>query len=780
MLPRPEDKARLKAQAATTEPDQLPREKLKFRLMEEVGVLCKGCNKPYRKWKRRGPESKRDKAFCQCSKPDLSGRCAYCAEYFSPTELQIEHIYPKNPVDTSGGIGPDAQINKTVACSACNQGEKKNRLPFDYFQKVVGGNSWQEWKRRTREFNWPEAKRKVAILEEYRLPEELGDVALARTGLVHRYLRQKLAALFLPDQTKILKDAKAGTDQKNEAKVFLDQHMSTPAGWMTRQCRNDWEHIEEDGHVRPLVPRKSPLLTAEQREKRLQETLAQARNEGHRQDIMEGQTKRAKIEEQLRQLQKIAVCDRTNLNHHWIDAAVLASLPPQANQPVERGGIWVRKGREVRAGDRFAPRAAEFLERWGDGSVIFELGQHLPRFKERQQEESLYGPPRESVKVKEKAGFKPITIPKGLQEQAKCLPQEIFEFADGKLEARRDASMTHERAKAVLEAITNADLRSRVGNLLEKNYQFHEPPVIFEPVANLKVQDKEQIVSQHWRKVFGELGKREYDFPKKRSDEVGEEGESKTVKMERRLPKSDECLPPEAWAQWVKEKNAELQKRHKGEVSVPKRLRIYFEKLTPNEAVTFPGGEKSARSKRGIRKPRRLTRMTPVGSHAVIDPESGELTVVLNPWKRHVEKTSVQSPRGERVYKGDCIWHPGQQSKKRAKGIQTGWYRIIEMSPAKQMLFGKVKEPELKAVPAWQDLNQLVQNTRAQEPDTGKRKKITSARWEVPFNAAAIRSLAVKKQLKIKRRFEDLPGLVEESRRGEDNNGSGTIPTTGN
>ena len=753
VLPRPEVKARLKTQAAQAEPDQLPKEKLKFRLMEEVGALCNVCAKPYRKWKRQGPVDKRDKEFCQCARPALSGQCAYCGNYFSPEELQIEHIYPKNPIDTSGGIGPDAQINKTVACETCNRRGKDNRLPFDYFQHVVGGDGWAKWKDKIKGYHWPDAKRKVALLEEYKLPPELGDVALARTGLVHRYLRQKLSASFFPDKAKCLKDDKASQEAKIAAKSFLDQRLSTPAGWMTSQCRLDWEHIEKDGQVVSLVPRKSPLLTPQQREQRLQQNLAKARSEQHKQDIIEGNRKRAWIEAQLRE-SKVAVCDRTNLNHHWIDAAVLASLPPQANQTVEMGGIWIGRGRDVRADSQFAPRAAEFLDRWGDGSLVFELGRQIPRFKARQQEESFYGLRGKGIAmIKDKATFKPKRIPAKLREVAQSLPQDIFEYTDGRLSIRRISGLTSDGAETAIEAISNQDLRKTAAALLEENYERRKLS-IYKPVGNLKVKDKTLIVSDYWRDVFGKLCGQEYDFPKKRSDEA-EDGKDTQAKTEQRLPRDDDFLPPEAWTKWAERENEERRKHDKGEVSVPKHLRIYFEKLTPNERVTFSGGEKAAPSKRGIPKPSRITRMTPVGSHAVIDLASGDLTVVLNPWKRHVEKTDAVKLRGARLYNGDCIWLPNGK-------WGTGWYRIIETSPAKQRLSGETEPSALKTVPAWLDVNQLVQQARDREPDQNKRKKIKSDRWEVIRKASDLKKLASNKELRIKRRFEDLPGLFEE------------------
>jgi hypothetical protein len=755
VLPRPEEKSRLKAQAAQAEPDQLPKEKLKFRLMEEVGALCNACKKPYRKWKRQGPESNRDKEFCQCQKPNLKGRCAYCGGDFSPDELQIEHIYPRNPIDTSGGIGPDAQINKTVACEACNQSEKKNRLPFDYFQHAIGDDAWTKWKERVKGYRWPDAKRKVALLEKYELPKELGDVALARTGLVHRYLRQELSASFFPDEAKCLKDNKASQQAKIEAKSFLDQHLSTPAGWMTSQCRLDWEHLEEDGQVVPLVPRKSPLLTSQEREKRRELSLAKARDDRHKQGIIDGNKKRAWVEEQLRKVERLAVCDRTNLNHHWIDAAVLASLPPQANQPVEMGGIWVRRGGEVRASKQFAPRAAEFLDRWGDGSLIFELGRRMPRFRARQQEESLYGLRGKGIAIiKEKATFKPKRIPAELHEAAQSLPLDIFEYADGRLSIRRISGLTSDGAETAIEAISNQDLRKTAAALLEENYERRKLS-IYEPVGNLKVKDKALIVSDYWRDVFGKLCEQEYDFPKKRSDEA-EDGKDTKAKTERRRPKDDDVFPLAAWTKWAERENEERHRQGKeDDVSVPKHLRIYFEKLTPNERVTFPGGGKAAPSKRGIPKPSRITRMTPVGSHAVIDLDSGDLTVVLNPWKRHVEKTDAAKVRGARLYKGDCIWLSNGKTG-------TGWYRIIEMSPAKQRLSGKTKEPSLKTVPAWLDVNQLVQEARDKEPNAEKRKKITSAKWEVLLSASALKDLSTKNELRIKHKFEDLPGLFDE------------------
>jgi len=429
----------------------------------------------------------------------------------------------------------------------------------------------------------------------------------------------------------------------------------------------------------------------------MEENLRKARNERQKQHIREGQTKRASIEDQLRKVEGIAVCDRTNRNHHWIDAAVLACLPPQANQPVEMGGIWVHKGREVRADVQFAPRAAQFLEQWGDGSLIFDLRERASKFRAQQQETSLYG-------------------------------------------------------------------------------QGEKGPIIYEPVENLKVKDKNLIVSDYWREVFSKLSEQEYDFPKKRSERMEQDDDTKEAKTERRRPKDDEALPPEAWTTWAEKENTRRRANDKGEVSVPKRLRIYFEKLTPNEQLTFLGGQGAKPSKRGIPKPKRITRMTPVGSHAVIDPETGDLTVLLNPWKLHVEKSEEvnrQEPKGARVFKGDCIWHPGRQPRGKREGkIETGWYRIIEMSPAKQRQSGKTEEPTLRTEPAWLDVNQLAQKEKERNPKA-KRDK-----WEVVLRASILKGLALEGQLKIKRSLEDLRGLVEESLRAVSNNGDRTSATT--
>jgi hypothetical protein len=191
-------------------------------------------------------------------------------------------------------------------------------------------------------------------------------------------------------------------------------------------------------------------------------------------------------------------------------------------------------------------------------------------------------------------------------------------------------------------------------------------------------------------------------------------------------------------------------------VCIPKRLRIYFEKLTPNEKVTLAGWgprsvdgtvpipEDPALSKRGIPKPKRVTRMTPVGSHAVIDPDTGDLTVILNPWKRHVEKTDAPERSGLRVHKGECIWLPKAKDG-------PGWYRIIEMSPTKQEVPGKTRGPKLKTEPAWLNVNELA---RVQKK---KRDK-----WEVDLSASQVKKVFSDRQLRVKRDLADLPALVEE------------------
>jgi|GEM_PF-5107645 len=760
VLPRPEEKMRLKAEAGEAEPDQSPKAKLKFRLMAELGAYCDGCDKPYREQERRGPKSKRDDRFCQCPKPDLHGPCAYCGEEFGARDLQIEHIYPKNPVNIEGGIGPDAQINKTVACDKCNQGDKKDRLPFDYFHRIGGIAAWEQWKTRVRSFAWPAIKKKIALLEEYKLPEEVGDISLARTRLVHRYLRQKLAEVYFPEQIAVLKDPKADPQAKQQAKSFLDWHMSTPAGWMTSRCRLDWEHEKRNGDILPLVPRKSPLRPPEQRQKALERRLAEEPAWKHA-SIRRGFQERAPIEDALLAIQRregTAVCDRTNLNHHWIDAAVLASLPPQANQPVELGGLWYRNNGEVRADIAFAPRAAEYLKKYGDGSVIADLQNRSPRFTAQQQETSLYGEFRPIDRPKQNGERSPKKIPKKLHAEAAKLPQEVFEFAEGKLRLRDDFSLDYEQRNKILDAISNVELQKKVRKAFQDAFELTECHVIYKPIENLKVQDKDLIVSQHWRTIFSRLCEAEYDFPKKRAEtsEADEDDQSGKPQKERRKPKEDESLPEEAWKTWANDETTRLRKEGKlsaKEFVTPRHLKIYFN-LGPNEKVVASSAAKRVMSKRGVAKPERICRMTSIGSHAVFDREAGTLHVLPNPWKAHVEKTNQSTHAGQKIFKGDCIWLPHGKSPRGKKEAVTGpgWYQVTEMSPAKTKLDGDIGDAKLKVVPAWLDLNQLVQLARSKEPDETKRKKIKRDFWETDIHAANLNELSKAGNLRIKRR----------------------------
>lgn len=771
VLPRPEEKARMKAEARELDADQSPKAKLKFRLMEEVGAHCVNCGRPYLERERRGPKSKRDDQYCQCPRPDLHGLCPYCWTSFPARELQIEHIYPRNPSTTAGGIGPDIQPNKTVACDRCNQGEKKNRLPFDYFQNVVGGDSWQRWQSRVRSFNWPKAKKEIALLSEYKLPEDLGDVALAHTGLVHRYLRQQLAKLYFPKEVADLRNPKIDRRTKETCiKPKLDWQISTPAGWLTSRCRLDWEHEKQNGQIFPLVPRKSPLRSPEQRQKDLQkrlseidERLPEAAKAKRCADIREGFARRAPVEDALKRVEEIAVCDRTNLNHHWIDAAVLASLPPQANQPARMGGLWVWQDKEVRADISFAPRAADYLKKFGDGSAIVDLQNRSPRFTSQQQETSLYGKFKPLDRLKPDLEPRPKKLPNKLLEEAARLPNNIFWLQDRSLSLRTGLPLSHEQRKAVLAGISNKDLQKKVARLFEESYDLVECHVIYEPVENLKVRDKDLIVSGYWRKVFARLCEAEYEFPKKRSEAAeAENAETDEAKTERRKPKDDEFLPAAAWENWTATETARLKEQleERGKADViedvrpPRHLRIYF-KLGSNERVVLQPTPKRAQTKRGITKPERICRMTSVGSHAVFDTRSGRLSVLLNPWKAHVEQTGSEDAKGLRIYKGDCIWLAER------KGSGPGWYQVTEMSPAKVRL-GR-HDPEkakLKVVPAWRDLNQLVQDAKAKEPNEEKRKKIKRDSWESDIDAADLSTLAAANNLKIKRKTEILIGTL--------------------
>lgn len=743
VLPRPEEKARWKAQAGELDAEQSPKARLKFRLMEELGARCNTCKKPYRERERKGVKSKRDERYCLCERLDLYAPCAYCGKDLPAIELQIEHIYPKNPINTAGGIGPDAQINKTVACEQCNQKGKKDRLPFDYFQNILGGNSWVEWKRRVRLFNWRAAKRKISLLEEYNLPEDLAQVPLAHTRLVHRYLRQTLTSIYFSSQVTVITDDTASREAKEQAKAFLDWHISTPAGWMTSQCRLDWEHQKANGNILPLVPRKSPMRTSTERERDLERRLTEEPAWKH-DDIRRGFRERAKIEEELRKYPE-AVCDRTNLNQHWIDAAVLASLPPQANQPLELGGVWVRQDKNVRADIRFAPQAASYLKKWTEGSVIFDLRRHTPSFSAQQQETSLYGNPRPEAK-----------IPQQLYADAEGLPREIFELKKVKnstkyrLQLRPGVSLTLEGRKEILNQINNPNLKKPVSDLFEKTYEYR---VKYEPIENLKVKDREDIVSDFWRYIFGQLSNKEYDFPKKRSRGEEQDDEEVDDGKERRRPKQDETLPPEAWKIWAEEETERVRRkrRSKGKsddlaIKPPRRLNLYF-RLSDNEKVDAKPTEARAPTKRGIVKPRRVLRLTSVGSRAVFDPESGKLHVSLNPWKSHVEQSNhpEPDPEGLKIFKGDCIWL--ERGKKRKDRTGAGWYRVTEMSPRKQRLSGE-KEPEIKLVPTWIDLNQWVERERVINPKANKNL------LEVDIKGADLAGLHRGNKLRIKRKSQ--------------------------
>lgn len=767
VLPRPEEKARLKAEATAQEADQSPKAKLKFRLMEELGTHCNTCEKPYieqeRKWPKSDPDTKK---YCQCPKPDLYAPCSYCLKQFPAHDLQIEHIYPKHPISREGGIGPDVQINKTVACEECNQRGKKERLPFDYFRNIVGGSSWQEWKQRVKSFKWSPTKRTVALLEEYKLPEDLSNVALARTGLVHRYLRQRLTALYFPEQTATLKDKKSDRESKDKAKAFLDWHMSTPAGWMTSKCRLDWEHETRNGKIVPLVPRKSPLRTPEERQKALEKRLREEPEKKH-QDIRRGFEERAPIEDALLE-EGTAVCDRTNLNQHWIDAAVLASLPPQANQPVELGGVWFHQNKEVRADTSFAPRAAEYLKKFGDGAVVYDIQNRAPRFTAQQQKTRLYGKyqtvlmPKDSKEQSKQSPLEKALInSKLLQEQ---LPKNIFEiFGDKNKEGKDKKKLKPISLEARNELLEESEQPENLKKFFEIAYNHVECHKIYEPIEKICVKHKNLIVSDYWRAIFKKLCNKKYDFPKKRNEQDADNNDGgKAVKTERREPEKDETIPPQGWKDWAADETKRLREeaRRNGKneedidnVRLPRHLKIYF-KLSANEKVNLESTQKRSKTKRGIKKPERINRMTSVGSFAVFDPDSATLKVLLNPWKAHIEHTDTETTKGLKIFKGDCIWlKKDKKTDQEDKKTDQGWYRVTEMSPAKSTLKGE-KEANLKLVPAWLDLNQLVQDAKAKEPDKKKRKKIGRHLWEKDIHAVQLESLAKFKELKIRRKEE--------------------------
>ncbi|HVA67634.1 MAG TPA: RRXRR domain-containing protein [Elusimicrobiota bacterium] len=707
VLPRPEEKQRLKASAAEQEADQSPKEKRKRRFMEETGALCSSCEKSFQERERKGPTSSRDKKFCQCATSRLRAKCAYCLQLFDENALEIEHIYPKNPVNAAGGIGPNISVNLTISCRECNSDAtgKGNRLPFDYFRSKGDGH-WNNWKRDAQKFKWPKAKLKIALLEEYRLPPDLADrSSLARTSLVHRYLRQRLAEVFF-----------SGNARNSES---LNHKFSFPAGWMTSRCRLDWEHETNNrGHVIPLVPRKSSLRSEQKWKEDLTKRLANASDEKKKQKITMDFNARKTIEDALRN-DPAAACDRTNLSHHWIDAAVLASLPPQANQPISMGGVWEISGKDVIASQDFAPKAAEFLKDHNDGSIIADLRDRRTRFTARQQETTLYGQERCAAYFLSKQEI----------AEAKKLPCDIFKIKNNVLEMLRIPSKNE--GEKILEIISNAQLRDRV----ERLFKYAGYMTIREPVNKIKIKDAEDIVSHYWRGIFKKLRKQKYDFPKKKKTGNDESEAETDTKTEKRLPKDDEPLPAQAWEQW--ENECAQERRNKEPIPRPRHLQMY-RSLGQTEKLEI----KNVVSKRGIRTPPRTVRLTVKGDHAEFNPTSGALNVIINPWKSHVEKQNLNSSNGDpaalpviRIFKGDRIWLPAKDKKKPDVFGNTkylaGWHRITEMSPQKQKIDG-IEPAKIKTEPAWLDLNQCVKIRQDQENDSAKRKKIKQDPFESP------------------------------------------------
>lgn len=282
--------------------------------------------------------------------------------------------------------------------------------------------------------------------------------------------------------------------------------------------------------------------------------------------------------------------------------------------------------------------------------------------------------------------------------------------------------------------------------------------MIYEPVENLKVQDAPLIVSEYWREVFEGLAQREYEFTKKKSEDDAEEDEKS--KTEWRKPKKDETLPAKAWEDWVAAENERLRASRNllsgseeiEEVKPPRHLKIYF-KLGTNEKVEVAPTSTRARTKRGISKPARICRLTSIGSHAMfVARDAMPLQIVINPWKAHVEQTDLKQISGQRILKGDCLW------LKKGKRTGAGWYRVTEMSPAKFRLSGEVQGAELMMVPAWLDVNQMVQAARIRERNETARRKIKRDLWETRVDGAALLAFAQTNAgtLRIKRRYEIL------------------------
>jgi hypothetical protein len=144
-----------------------------------------------------------------------------------------------------------------------------------------------------------------------------------------------------------------------------------------------------------------------------------------------------------------------------------------------------------------------------------------------------------------------------------------------------------------------------------------------------------------------------------------------------------------------------------------------------------------------------------VGSSAIFDPTVGELRVAVNPWKRYVETgkweiSQEETSNGIRMSKGDCLWLDGKQGP--------GWYRIIEMSPAKKPLFDTPKEAKLKVVPAWVDLWRWVAK-QAQEKDETQRRKIGQNLLEKEVNGKKLADLHAKGLLTIRKGRSPAPDV---------------------
>lgn len=344
--------------------------------------------------------------------------------------------------------------------------------------------------------------------------------------------------------------------------------------------------------------------------------------------------------------------------------------------------------------------------------------------------------------MKENPFYEETQIPEEAETEAKALPNDVFEFKNGMLSILEKRTLTWERRKRITVGIQNEDLRSIVERLFERAYNATESHLIYKAVEQIKVKDAGAVASDHWRQVFQELCEREYDLPKMKAE--GEEGDSKQgMPAERRRLKQEECLPAFAWTDWATRESA---KRNK-EIVPPRRLRVYFS-LGDNERVVVGGPNSDALSKRGIRKPMRTSRLKTIGSRAVFNPQSGVLTVLLNPWKRHVERNQQPVPEGIKIFKGDCIWL--EFGKKKRTG--PGWYRVTEMSPRKLRLTGEVAEAKLKLVPAWLDLNQLVRVLEAKEQGSGTDGKTKKDQWEVDLNATSLVALYNQGKLSFRKK----------------------------